>query len=99
MSRVRPGALLTNANRFPASALMALDLPEFDRPAKAISATLAGTSSREAALLKKETPRKGNMEGRINFARISAFRAKVHGEEKRHETSVGAFEFRGLRRP
>jgi len=52
---------------------MALDLPEFERPAKAISPTLAGTSSSEAALLKKETPRKSNMDGRINFARISAF--------------------------
>src|SRR5882762_4078125 len=98
MSRVRPGVLLTNANRFPASALMALDLPEFERPAKAISPTLAGTSSSEAALLKKETPRKSNMDGRINFARISAFWAKVH-EEKGHETSLGAFEFRGLCRP
>src|ERR1700704_5573332 len=98
MSRVRPGALLTNANRFPASALMALDLPEFDRPAKAISPTLAGTSSSEAEILKKETPRKSNMDGRINFARISAFWATVHGR-KRHETSFGAFEFRGLRRP
>ena len=36
MSRVRPGVLLTNANRIPASALMALDLPEFDRPAEVI---------------------------------------------------------------
>jgi len=60
---------------------MALDLPEFDRPAKAISPTLAGTSSSEAALLKKETPRKSNMDGRINFARISAFWAKVRGEK------------------
>ena len=81
MSRVRPGVLLTNANWLPANALMALDLPEFDRPANAISPTLAGTSSSEATLLKKEALRKSNMDGWINFARISAFCAKIHGEK------------------
>jgi hypothetical protein len=52
---------------------MALDLPEFERPANAISPALGGTSSSEAALLKKETPWESNMDGWINFARISAF--------------------------
>jgi hypothetical protein len=38
MSWVRPGVLLTNARRRrPASVLMALDLPAFERPANAIS--------------------------------------------------------------
>src|SRR5260221_4405656 len=97
MSRVRPGVLLTNANRFPASALMALDLPEFDRPAKAISPTLAGTSSSEAALLKKETPRKSSMDRRINLLEYQPFGRRFTGR-KGHETSLGAFEFRGLRR-
>src|SRR6266849_6818799 len=97
MSRVRPGVLLTNANWLPASALIALDLPEFDRPAKAISPTLGGTSSREAALLKKETPRKSNMDGRINLLEYQPFERDSWGE-KRHETSFGAFEFRGMRR-
>src|SRR5712691_1113260 len=97
MSRVRPGVLLTNANWLPASALIALDLPEFDRPAKAISPTLAGTSSREAALLKKETPRKSNMDGRINLLEYQPFE-RDSGGEKRHETSFGAFEFRGMHR-
>src|SRR6266853_5498952 len=93
MSRVRPGALLTNASRFPASALMALDLPEFDRPTNAISPTLAGTSSSEAALLKKETLRKSNMGGRINFARISAFWAKVHGEKNGMKRTLALLTF------
>src|ERR1043165_3976206 len=62
MSRVRPGVLLTNANRFPVSALMALDLPVFDRPTKAISPTLAGASASEATLLKKQALRKRDIE-------------------------------------
>src|SRR6266436_6701118 len=64
MSRVRPGVLLTNAILRPASALMALDLPAFDRPAKAISPALAGTCSSSAALLKKAALRKSDM-GRV----------------------------------
>src|SRR5437867_11513983 len=98
MSRVRPGVLLTNANWLPANALMALDLPEFDRPANAISPTLAGTSSSEATLLKKEAPRKSNIDGRINLLEYQPFERRLEGE-KRHETSLGALELRGLRRP
>src|SRR6266849_7235854 len=64
MSRVRPGVLLTNANWLPVSALMALDLPVFDRPTKAISPTLAGASSSEATVLKKKALRKSDMGSR-----------------------------------
>src|SRR5438309_7374017 len=97
MSRVRPGVLLTNAILRPASALMALDLPAFDRPAKAISRVLAGRCASSAALLKKAVLRKSDIVKGISFARISAFRAKIHGR-KLHETSFGAFGFLDLRR-
>src|SRR5581483_4793739 len=53
MSRVRPGVLLTNARRRPASVFSALDLPALERPAKAISPSLCGRSARSATLLKK----------------------------------------------
>jgi hypothetical protein len=52
---------------------MALDLPEFDRPAKAISPTLAGANSSEATLLRKKAFRKSDMDRATSFARISAF--------------------------
>jgi hypothetical protein len=60
---------------------MALDLPEFDRPAKAISPALAGTCSSSAALLKKAALRKSDMGRGIRFARISAFLAKIQGRK------------------
>jgi hypothetical protein len=40
---------------------MALDLPVFDRPAKAISPTLTGASASEATLLKKKALWKSDM--------------------------------------
>src|SRR5262245_43980852 len=47
MSWVRPGVLLAKASRRrPVSALMALDLPAFERPAKAIPGAPGGGSSR-----------------------------------------------------
>src|SRR5258706_15359943 len=47
MSCVRPGVLLTNARRRrPASVLIALDLPAFERPANAISGAAGPGSSR-----------------------------------------------------
>jgi len=52
---------------------MALDLPVFDRPTKAISPTLAGASASEATLLKKQALRKSDMSRATRFARISAF--------------------------
>jgi len=49
-------------------------MPVFERPANAISATLAGACSSAATLLKKIALRKGDsIGGRTNFARISAF--------------------------
>ena len=46
MSCVRPGVLLTKANRvLHAKVLIALDFPELDRPAKAISAPAGGGKS------------------------------------------------------
>src|SRR6185312_3889281 len=46
MSCVRPGVLLTKASRRrPASALIALDLPAFERPANASSGAPGGGSS------------------------------------------------------
>src|ERR1044072_9237079 len=99
MSRVRPGVLLTNANRFPVSALMALDLPVFDRPTKATSPTLAGASASEATLLKKQALRKSDIDSaQPVLLEYQPFERRL-AEGKRHETSVGAFELCGLRRP
>src|SRR6202007_3433349 len=51
-SRVRPGVLLTRASeRRPVSALMALDLPAFERPAKATSAPRSAGNCPGAAAL------------------------------------------------
>src|SRR5258707_1355651 len=59
MSCVRPGVLLTNARRLrPASALIALDLPAFERPAKAISGTPGAGSSRGSCAESKYAARR-----------------------------------------
>src|SRR6266446_2456487 len=97
MSRVRPGVLLTNAILRPASALMALDLPEFDRPAKAISPALAGTCSSPAALLKKAALRKSDMGRESGLLEYQPFERRLTGG-KLHETSFGAFGDCDLRR-
>src|SRR6185437_2872485 len=55
ISRVRPGVLLVRASPWrPTIALMALDLPAFERPANATSAPRsAGNCSGAAALMRK----------------------------------------------
>jgi len=58
---VRPGVLLTNARRCPASALSALDFPAFDRPVNAISPSLSGKSSSLATLLKNAARKYADM--------------------------------------
>src|SRR5713226_1496528 len=97
MNRVRPGVLLTNAILRPVSALMALDLPEFDRPAKAISPALAGTCSSSAALLKNAALRKSDIDRGISLLEYEPFERRFTGG-KLHETSFGAFGFWDLRR-
>ena len=53
---VRPGVLLVNARRERfASALIALDLPEFDRPAKAISGGPGGGSCSSLATVSRNS--------------------------------------------
>src|SRR5882672_8561225 len=98
MSLVRPGVLLTCAKRCPARALRALDLPVFERPAKAISPALAGACSSEATLLKKIAPRKGNMGNQANLLEYQPFSATI-SRENRHEGCVGACGLDDLHRP
>src|ERR1051326_8294776 len=64
---VRPGVLLVRARpRLPRSALIALDLPTFERPAKAISGTpAAGRSCGRPAARRKAACEKAFMGTRI----------------------------------
>src|SRR5580765_488487 len=91
---VRPGVLLVRARpRRPASALMALDLPTFERPAKAISAGPDGGRSAGRAAARRNcacakacfaVPKGGNsnkiqpfVRGYQRMMRALAFRAAL----------------------
>src|SRR5919198_349936 len=71
---VRPGVLLVNASRFcPTSALIALDLPTFERPAKAISGGPGGGKSLTAPLEAMKLACENAFIGRENSNKIAPF--------------------------
>src|ERR1051325_2203853 len=71
---VRPGVLLTRASeRRPARALIALDLPTFERPAKAISGGPGGGKSPAAPLEAMKLACENAFIGRRNSNKIAPF--------------------------
>src|SRR5712692_9835409 len=82
---VRPGVLLVRAKaRRPTSALMALDLPTLERPAKAISGGPGGgRSATRAAARRNAASAKAVMAKAGNSNKIAPFQSGEPGDEPR----------------
>src|SRR5438105_14747514 len=82
---VRPGVLLVRASALrPTRALIALDLPTFERPANAISGGPGGgKSAMRAAARRNAASAKADMAKRANSNRIAPFQIGSRGDEPR----------------
>src|ERR1051326_9343522 len=81
---VRPGVLLVRASALrPTSALMALDLPTFERPANAISGGPGGgKSTMRPAARRNAASAKADMAKRANSNRIAPLRIRSSGMDR-----------------